>query len=116
MEKPKITDYDFNDNCDNETDRPCEICESEKKRYQNDIELWDIQQVNQANNFWMVAGGPAAPRKQHINYELAHNEAKRLAEKHPGTVFYVVRPVTKVLASPPKAVSTPLTLDTTKWL
>lgn len=115
MEKPKITDYDFNEVCFG-----CGTCESERAHYDHDIELWEAQQKQQAgkakqeDNLWMVAGGPAAPRKQHINYELAHNEAKRLAEKHPGTVFYVVRPVTKVLASPPKAVSTPLTLDTTK--
>jgi hypothetical protein len=102
MEKPNITDYDSP--------------ESGHKRYKIDLELWEVPQAEQADNFWMVAGGPTAPRNPHISYESAHNEAKRLAEKHPGTTFYVVRPITKILAAPPKAVSTPLTLDTTKWL
>jgi hypothetical protein len=119
MEKPNIADYQFTYGCVDSVGRPCETCESEQLRYNRDIKLWEAQQAQQArqaDNFWMVAGGPTAPRARHINYESAHNEANRLAEKHPGTTFYVVRPVTKILASPPKAVSTPLTMDTTKWL
>jgi hypothetical protein len=114
MEKPKITDYNFTYGCVDPIERPCETCESEHKRYKRDLELWEAQQAKQADNFWMVAGGPSAPRNRHISFELAHNEAKRLAEKYPGTTFYVVRPITKVLASPPKAVSTPLTWGTAK--
>jgi hypothetical protein len=114
MEKPKITDYEFTYGCIDSVERPCATCESEYMRYKSDLELWDAQQVNQADNFWMVAGGPSSPRNRHKSYELAYNEAKRLAEKQPGTTFYVVRPITKILAAPPKAVSTPLMLGTTK--
>ncbi len=102
MEKPNIGAYDL---------------KSEEPRYDRDLELWEAaQQAQQDENFWMVAGGPSSPRNRHINYESAHKEAKRLAEKQPGTTFYVVRPITKILAPPPKAVSTPLTSDKTKWL
>jgi hypothetical protein len=114
MEKPKITDYDFTYGCVDPIERPCETCESEHKRYKRDLELWEAQQAKQEDNLWMVAGGPNAPRTQHKSYESAHTEAKRLAEKHPGTTFYVVRPITKILASPPVAVSTPIKLDTAK--
>jgi hypothetical protein len=121
MEKPKITDYEFIYGCiDDPIERPCETCESERARYDRDIELWEAQQTQQVeqskqdDNFWMVAGGPTAPRNRHITYDSAHNEAKRLAEKHPGTTFYVVRPITKILAEPPKAASTTLAFGTTK--
>jgi hypothetical protein len=105
MEKPKTEDDDFT--------------ESEYMSYKSDLELWEaaqqtFQKAQQDDNFWMVAGGPNAPRNRHKSYELAHNEAKRLAEKQPGTAFYVVRPVDKVLAEPPQAVSTSLTWGTTK--
>ena len=117
MEKPKIADYEFTDGClEWSAGRPCGTCESERQRYYSDLELWEAhqaEQANQADNFWMVGGGGAAPRTQHNTYDLAHNEAKRLAEKHPGTAFYVVRPITKVFAEPPKAVSTAITLWTT---
>jgi hypothetical protein len=99
MEKPNIGAYDRT---------------SEEPRYDRYLELREAQQANQDDNFWMVAGGPSSPRNRHISYESAHNEAKRLAERQPGTTFYVVRPITKILASPPKAVSTPLTSYTTK--
>lgn len=103
MEIPNPEDYDIDEMC-----LGCDTCTSERSRYERDTKLW------QADNFWMVSGGPTAPRKRHISYDSAHNEAKRLAEKHPGTTFYVVRPITKILAEPPKAVSTPIKLDTTK--
>jgi hypothetical protein len=136
MEKPKITDYDFTYGCiDGQLE--CDQCESEWLRYKIDLELWEVHQAEQAeqaerakrakqveqveqdeqakraDNFWMVAGGPSAPRVQHISYESAHNEAKRLAEKQPGMTLYVVRPITKIIAEPPKAVSTALTLWST---
>jgi hypothetical protein len=112
MERPNIKNYDIAEMC-----LGCDASTSEEPRYDRDLELWEAtQQAKQDENFWMVAGGPTAPRNQHISYESAWNEAKRLAEKQPGTTFYVVRPITKILASPPKAVSTPLTTDKTKWL
>jgi hypothetical protein len=114
MEKPNIKDYEFTYGCIDSVEPPCEACESEHQRYKRDLELWEAQQAKQEDNFWMVAGGPGAPRKRHKSYGLAHDEAKRLAEKQPGTAFYVVRPITQILAAPPQAVSTTFKWDTTK--
>ena len=115
MKKPNIADYEFT--------------ESGHKRYKIDLVLWEAHQAEQVeqaeraaqaerarrtDDFWMVAGGPHVPRTRHDIYESAYNKAKRLAEKQPGTAFYVVRPITKVISEPPKAVSTPLSLDTTE--
>jgi len=130
MEKPNIEDYDINEGCvgcavcDSERglyNRDMELWKAQEPSYDRDLELWEVQelhqklyQAQQADNFWMVVGGPSSPRVRHKSYELAHNEAKRRAEKQPGTTFYVVRPVDKVLAEPPQAVSMSLTWGTTK--
>jgi len=53
---------------------------------------------------WMVYGeGQSMPRVTHDTKESAITEAGRLAEKHPGIVFYVLAATAAYLASPPKA-------------
>lgn len=53
--------------------------------------------------FWMVYGeGQGAPTYKHDNLDDAAVEAQRLALRHPGVAFYVVKGVSRALASAPE--------------
>lgn len=53
--------------------------------------------------FYLVWGiGKPAPTVQHPDKETADKEARRLAEKHPGTIFVVMEPVEAYRTSAPR--------------
>lgn len=56
--------------------------------------------------FWMVYGkGRGAPNKQHATENEARAEAKRLAEQHPGDVFYVLKAIAETRCLKPTALT-----------
>lgn len=58
--------------------------------------------VETRTKFWMVYGsGKAAPTKRHTSKESAMAEANRLAKKHPGTEFFVLKAVRGAMADSP---------------
>lgn len=61
----------------------------------------EIHPAAQPVDFYMVwtkTGWP--PRKQHATRQAADQEADRLARRHPGKKFIVLRAVAKVAAEP----------------
>lgn len=54
--------------------------------------------------FYLVWGiGKPAPTVQQPDKETADKEARRLAEKHPGTIFVVMEPVEAYRTAAPRA-------------
>jgi hypothetical protein len=53
--------------------------------------------------FYLVWGiGKPAPTAMHPDKETADKEARRLAEKHPGTIFVVMEPVEAYRTAAPR--------------
>lgn len=59
---------------------------------------------NHEGKFWMVVSsrGPASLR--HQSFSLAVEEARRLAAKHPGVIFYVTSSILYVTTAAPPVV------------
>ncbi len=54
------------------------------------------------SEFWMVYGeGQGAPTYKHDSLKAASEEAERLAGRHPGIAFYVLKAKSGVVAQPP---------------
>jgi hypothetical protein len=52
----------------------------------------DVYQIDSSKRFWFVwAPSRSIPNHKHSTAELAATEAKRLATKHPGVQFIVLR-------------------------
>lgn len=51
--------------------------------------------------FWMIIGlgQPGGPQAKQPTLEKAHNEAVRLAIKHPGVEFYVLETVARAITN-----------------